>query len=124
MSKATWRPDDAAWLAAHPGEGLPPETPYSNTRGPGIFGQPFGAGPGVSHKPSVIAPPDTPSLEEVAWVMNRGFLPLRYFRAEKIARAEKRAELVDEGRQIAQREGMQEATLMALANIIRIGTGR
>lgn len=27
--KATWPKDDAAWLEAHPGDGLPPEpTPY------------------------------------------------------------------------------------------------
>ena len=37
---------------------------------------------------------------------------------------EQRAVLVAEGRQIAQREGMRESTLAALANITRIGTGR
>lgn len=28
MARATWSPDDRAWLDAHPGEGLPPARPY------------------------------------------------------------------------------------------------
>jgi len=122
MTHATWSPDDRAWLDAHPGEGLPPD-PYWHT-GPGVFGKPFGHGLGVSRKPSSIPSPDEPSIEEIAHAANTTVPPLKHRPACALARAAKRGELVAEGQMIAQREGMREETIVALANVTRIGTGR
>ena len=71
-----------------------------------------------------IPPPETPTTEEIAHVANRTIPYTRHRRAAEIARREKLAALVVEGRAIAHRDGMREATLAALANITRLGTSR
>lgn len=129
MGRATYSPDDRAWLDAHPGEGLPPESPYQTGRGPGVFGQPFGAGPGVSHKSSVIPDPDDPTPEEIARAINAQFVPCSALKGARIAREIKRRELEAAGADVARRYGGDPATLSAarlraLANIHAIGSGR
>ena len=117
MSKATWPRDEVAWLAAHLSEGLPPVV--YGTHGMGGYA----ASPGPRSL-RMIAEPDEPTVEEIAHAANSGFVPLKHRAAYAKALAEKHAELVAAGRQISQREGQSEATLMALTNITRIGTGR
>lgn len=75
----------------------------------------------ASHK-SVIGEPDDPTTEEIAHAANMGFLPLKHRAAVAMARAEKCAALVAEGRRWSQNTAQSERTLMALANIA--GTGR
>lgn len=55
MTRATWRPEEQAWLDANP-HGLPPESPYGRT-GPGVFGQPYGHGPGMTRSATAISAP-------------------------------------------------------------------
>ena len=105
-----------------PGKELPPESPYGRDFGIGVFGA--DQGPKGPKSPRPIAEPDEPTVEEIAHAANSGFVPLKHRAAYAKALAEKHAELVAAGRQISQREGQSEATLMALTNITRIGTGR
>lgn len=71
--------------------------------------------------PSRIAEPDDPTVEEIAWAAHSVTPPLRHRAALALARATKRAALIAAGQKIAQREGLREATLMALAQIEAIG---
>ena len=101
--------------------------PYQNSRGPGVFGAPFGPGPGVPRSPRVIPEPDEPTIEEIARAANVGDawgLPLKHRAAAAIARAANRAALEAEGRAISQQPGHSAATLRALAQIVRVGTSR
>jgi hypothetical protein len=69
-----------------------------------------------SHKSS-IGDPDDPTTEEIAHAANAAAPPLKHRVAVQVARATKRAAWVAAGQRIAHRDGMREATLMALANI-------
>lgn len=91
---------------------------------PSTFGAAFGPGPGWVRSISVIAEPDEPTVEEIARAANETFVPLRHLPAYRAAKAAKRALLVREGRAISANPAHSDATLMALAAIVRIGTGR
>ena len=94
-------------------------------QGPGVFGQPFGSsGPKTR---TGIPDPDDPTVEEIARAANVGDalgLPLKHRAAAATARAANRAALEAEGRAISQNPAHSAATLRALANIVRVGTGR
>ena len=87
----------------------------------GVFGADQGPHGPKTHSP--IAEPEEPTTEEIARVANRTMPYTRHRRAAAIARQENLAVLVTEGRALAQREGMRETTLAALANIARLGAG-
>jgi len=70
-------------------------------------------------RPSSTAEPDDPTGEEIAHAANLASPPLRHLAATRVARETKRAALVVEGRQLAGRNGLSDATLMALANLVR-----
>ena len=116
MTRATWSSEDRAWLDAHPGERLPC-SPYCQCGGR----RPWASG---RRNTSTIPDPAAPTTEEIARVADRTVPYMRHRRAMRIALQENQAVLVAEGGRLATREGLLPATLMALATIHRIGTGR
>lgn len=121
MTKATWPPEDQAWLDAHHGEGLPPVV--YGTHGMGGYAHTVGPS---SHP--VLPEPDDPTPEEIARAMNGHFVPCSALKGAKIAREIKRRELEAAGAEVARVYGGDPATLSpqrlrALANIHAVGTG-
>ena len=92
---------------------------YTGGNRPSTFGAPYPMLGPATRTPN--AEPDEPTAEEIARAMNAEFVPCSALTGYRIAKALKRAELVQEGRAISQNTAHSEATLMALANITRIG---